>query len=126
MEISRTKARSKQTLDRVAFTWTSLPGSASDSDLNIPQRPSDKGGVSSNTQDPGDHLTTSLAAGNKRQPAVCKYLVDCLSCPDLSRSLEVKPNIIGRIYSSVTIKSHEVHRKIRNGIYLLTCKNCGI
>ena len=49
-----------------------------------------------------------------------------MSCPDLSRSLEVKPNIIGRIYFSVTIKSHEVHRKIRNGIYLLTCKNCGI
>ena len=127
MVITRTKARSKQTLDCVASAWTNPPGSASASNLNIPQQPSDEGGVSSSTQDPGGHLTTtSLAAGNKRQPAVRKYLVDCLSCLHLSRSLEVKSNIIGRIYSSINIKSHEIDRKIRNGIYLLTCKNCGI
>ena len=55
-----------------------------------------------------------------------KCCVDCLSCPDLSRSLEVKPNITGRTYSSINIKYHETHCKIRNYIYLLTCKNCSI
>ena len=79
MVITRSKARSKQTLNRVASAWTNPPGPASASNLNIPQQPSEEGGVSSSTQDPGGHLTISLAAGNERQPAVRKYLVDCLS-----------------------------------------------
>ena len=95
------------------------PGSASVSNHNIPQQPSQEGGVSSSTQDPGGRLTTCLST-------VCKCHVDCLSCPDLSRSLEVKPNITERTYSSINIKSHEIYCKIRNYIYLLTCKNCGI
>ena len=71
-------------------------------------------------------LTTSLAAGNERQSAFGKCHVDCLSCADLSRSLEVKSNIIGRTYSSIKIKSHKIYRKIRTHIYLLACKNSGI
>ena len=83
-------------------------------------------GVSSSTQDPGGHLTTSLATGNEREPAICKCREDCLSCPDISRSLEVKSNITKRTYSYINIKSYEIHCKIRNYIYLLTCKSCGI
>ena len=49
-----------------------------------------------------------------------------LSCPDLLLSLEVKSNITGRTYSSINIKSHETQCKIRNYIYLLILKNCGI
>ena len=64
--------------------------------------------------------------GNERQPAVCKCYVVCWNYPDLSRSLEVKSNITGRTYSSINIKSNEIHCKIRNYIYLLTCKNFGI
>ena len=71
-------------------------------------------------------MTTSLAAGNERQLAVRKCRVYCLSCPDLSRSLEVKSNINGRTYSSINIKSHEIHCKVRNYIYLLNCRNCCI
>ena len=69
-------------------------------------------GVSSSTQDPGGRLTTFLAVRNERQPAVRKCRVDCLSCPNLSRSLEVKSNITGRTYSSINIESHEIHCKI--------------
>ena len=93
---------------------------------NILKQPSHEGGVSSSTQDPGGCLATSLAAGNERQPAVCKCRADCLNCTDLSRSLEVKSNLTRRNYYSINIKSHEVHCKIRNYIYLLTYKNCGI
>ena len=98
------------------------PGSALATNQNIPQQLSHEGGVSISVQDPGGRLTTSLAAGNERQPAVRKCRVDCLSYPDLPCSLEVT----GRTYSSINIKSHETHCKIRNYIYLLTCKNYGI
>ena len=64
------------------------------------------------TQDPGGRLTTFLAARNERQPTVRKCCVDCVSSPDLSRSLEVKSNITGRTYSSINIESHEIHCKI--------------
>ena len=49
-----------------------------------------------------------------------------LRCQDLSRSLEVRSKITGRSYSSINIKSHEIQCKIRNYIYLLTCKSCSI
>ena len=101
-------------------------GSASALNQNIPQQPSLKGSVSSSTQYPGGHLTTSLAVQNERQPAVRKCCKDCLSCPDLSRSLEVKSNITGRTYYSINVKYLEIHCRIRNYINLLTCKNCGI
>ena len=54
------------------------------------------------------------------------YLADCLSCSDLSRSLEVKSNLTGRNYSSINIKSQEIHCKVTNYIYLLTIQNCGV
>ena len=66
------------------------PGSATALNQKILQKPSHEGSVSSSTHDPGGHLTTSLAARNERQPAVRKCHTDCLSCPDLLRSLEVK------------------------------------
>ena len=46
--------------------------------------------------------------------------------PGLITFCEVKSNITGRTYSSMNIKPHEIYFKIRNYIYLLTCKNCGI
>ena len=126
MVITRSKARSRQTVDRVSSSGLIPPGSASASDWNIPQQPFDEVDVGSSTQDHGGCLTTSLAVGNERKLAVPRCRIDCLSCPDLSRSLEVKPNITGRTYTSINIKSHEIHCKIRNSIYLLTCKSYGI
>ena len=37
---------------------------------------------------------------------------------------KVKLSITRRTYCSINIKSHEIHCKIRNYIYLLTCKYC--
>ena len=112
MVITRSKAKSRETLDCVASSRANPPRSASASNQNIPQA-SHGGGVSSSVQDPGGCLTNFLIAGNERQSVVCKCAVGCLSCPDLSRSLEVISNIAGRTYSSVNIKSHEIHCKIR-------------
>ena len=81
----RSKTKSRQTL---ASPWVNLPESVSASNQNIPQQPSHEGDVSSSTQDPGGHLTTSLTARNDLQPAVRKCRADCLSCPDLSHLLE--------------------------------------
>ena len=93
---------SRQTLDCVVFPWADPPGSALAANQNIPQQPSLEGGVSSSTQDPGGCLITSVVAGNERQPAVSKC-ADCLSCPDLSQSLEVKSNITRKNYSSINL-----------------------
>ena len=126
MVITRSKARSRQTLDCVASPRTNTPRSISASNQNIPPQPPYEGGAGSSTQDPGVHLTTALAALNARQLAVLKCCVDYFRCLDLSPSAEGKSNITGRAYSSINIKSQEIHCKIRNCIYLLTCKNCGI
>ena len=119
MVITRSKVRSRQTQDCVASPRANPSGSASASNKNIPQQHFQEEGVTSITQDPGGRLTTSLAAGNERQPAVRKSRTDVLSCPDPSRSLEVKSNLTGRTYSSINIKSHEIHCKIRNYIWEL-------
>ena len=126
MVITRSKARFKETVDCVDSPRANLPGSAQASFPNIPQQPSHEGGVSSSTQDPSGRLTTPLVAGNEKQPAVCKCHADCLSCPDQSKSLEVQSNLTRRVYSSTSCKSHEIHCKVKNNIYLLTCKNCSI
>ena len=126
MVITRSKARSRQTLDCVTLPQANPAVSASTSNQNIPEQSSHKVGVSSSAQDPGGCLTTSLVAGNERQPAVCKCRADCLNCPDLSHSLEVKSNLTRRTYYSINIKSHEINCKIKNYIYLPTCKNCSI
>ena len=123
MVITRSKIRSRQTRDSPRHN---PPGPASASNQNIPQQPFQEGGVSSSTQDPGDRLTTSLAAEHERQPVVRKYRGDCFSCPDLSSFLEVKSNITWRTYSFINIKSHEIHCKIMNYINLLTWKSRGI
>ena len=123
MVITRSKIKSRQTRDSPRHN---PPGPVSASNQNIPQQPFQEGGVSSSTQDPGGCLTTSLAAGNERQPAVRKSRGDCLSCTDLSSSLEVKSNMTWWTYSSINIKSHEIHCKIMNYIYLLNWKNRGI
>ena len=78
--------------------------------------------VGSSTQDHGGCLTTSLAVGNERQLAVPRCRIDCLSCPDLSRSLEVKPNITGKTYSSINIKSHEFIVKLGTLFIFLPAK----
>ena len=126
MVITRSKARSRQTLDCVASPWSNTPRSVSTSSQNIPQQSRHEGGAGSNTQDLRGHLTTALATGNERQLAVLKCRADYFRCLDLSRSVDGKSNITGRAYSSIDIKSHKIHSKIRNCIYLLTCKNCGI
>ena len=105
MVITRSKARSQQTLDHVASPLANLPWSASASNQNIPEELSHEGNVINSTQDPAGCLTTSVAAGNDRQRAVRKCCTDCLSCLDRSLSLEVKSNITERTYSSMNIKT---------------------
>lgn len=109
-----------------SLTLSNTPRSVSASNQNISQQSPHEGGAGSSTQDPGGHLTTALAAGNEKQLAVRKCRADYFRCLDLSRSEEGKSNITGRVYSSINIKSGKIHCKIRNCIYFLTCKNCGI
>ena len=126
MVITRSKARSGQPPDLVASPRANPPRPASVLNLSIPQQPSNEGGVMDSIQENGGHLATPLAVGNERQPAVRKCRSDCLSCPDIVRSYTFVCNSTGRIHSTINIKPHEVRCKMRNYIYLLTCKTCGI
>ena len=82
MDITRSNAMPRQTLDSVASLWGNTPASALASNQNIPQQSSHERCVSSSTQDLGGHLTNSLAAGNKRKFAVRIYQANYLGCPD--------------------------------------------
>ena len=70
MAITRSKARSRQSLNHVASPRANSHGSASASNQNIPQQPSHKGDVSISTQNPGGCLTKPLASGNEKQAAI--------------------------------------------------------
>ena len=78
MAINRSKSRSRQTLDRVAPPGLTLLGHPQLQIRTFLNNLLTKGGVSGSTQDR-------------------KYRLNCLSCADLLRSLEVKSNITGRI-----------------------------
>ena len=121
MVITRSKVRSRQTLDRLVSSGLIRRGL-----LQLQIRSFLNNLFSSRSMHPGSRLTASLAVGNERQPPVRKCCVHCLSFPDLSHSLQVKSNIIGRTYTPISIKSDEIHCTIRNYFYLFTCKNCGI
>ena len=84
MDITRSKAMLRQTLNRVASLRGNTPGSALASNQNIPQQPSHERSVSSSTQDLGGYLTNSLAPGSERKSAVRIYHANYLGCPDLS------------------------------------------
>ena len=93
-----------------------LPKRGSSSSSELPQLPSLEGSV--NCSDRAfEGCLSSLTVGNERSLAVHTYRAHCLTCPALIRS---------RKYFAIDIKTDEVHSKLQNYIYLLTCIHCGI
>lgn len=102
-----------------------LPKWGSSSSSELPQLPSLEG--SANCSDSAfEGYLSSLTVGNERSPAVHTCRAHCLTCPALIQENQFVFNTTSRKYFAIDIKTHEVHSKLQNYIYLLTCIHCGI
>ena len=73
----------------------------------------------------GDRSST-LIVGNEKPPAVCTCKADRLTCAAVIRASQFVSNTTSRKYFVVDINPDEVHCKLQNYIYLITCTHCGI
>ena len=93
--------------------------------LKIKQSSLEGGSVNCSDRAFGGRPST-LAAGKERPLAVCICRADCLTCPALTRESLFISNTTGRIYFAIDTKPDEVHCKLQNYIYLLTCTHYGM
>ena len=66
-------------------------------------------------------LYVIFGCGNERSPAVRTCKADCLTCPALIRENYFVSNTTEGKYFAIDIKPDEIHYKLENYIYLLTC-----
>ena len=123
--ITRYKASCRQPLTAVASSRANPPGQVSASSSELPQQPSLEGGVNHDNRIFGGHPSL-LAAGNERPLASRSCRANCLTCPALIYKDTFVSNSTGRLCVAIDIKFHEVHCKLQNYIYLLTCTACYI
>ena len=124
MVITRSQARSRQPLDRIASPGADPPRLVSSQTSGIPQQSSSEGGVERDsavcTGVVGGYSVTSSAAGNERPRTVRRCRSDCQSCPALIKTLIVKSQNTGRLYSVIDVDLASIHCKLQNYIYVLT------
>ena len=122
--ITRSKARSRQSLGSVASPRAGPPRRTS-TQKRTAQQSSE--GVIDGAKAVGGRRP-SLAGGRKRstgQASSCNSS-NCKTCPDLLHSLDFSSNVTGRTFSAVNVSIQEIHCKLQNFIYLLTCLCCDI
>ena len=126
MVITRSKAASGQTPGAVASSRAHPPGNVSAHHQDLSQQSSLEGGVEGSIQEVGGRLADPPAAGKERQLTnrTCRSV--CLSCPDIIRKKTFNSFTTGKTYNAIDIEPHQVHCKLQNYIYLLSCKNCGL
>ena len=125
MVITRSQARSRQPLDRAASPRADPPRRAQSQTSSISRQSSSEGGVNCSVQAVGGGLATTLAAGS--EPLGSRHCrSDCMTCPSLNRNPFVTSFVTGRIYSIRDIEPSQVHCKLQNYVYLLTCLSCGV
>ena len=125
MVITRSQAGSRQPLDPAASPRANPPRRAHSQTSSIPQKSSSEGGVSCSTRTVGGGSATSLAAGNEPHGSR-RCRADCMTCPSLNRNPFVTSFVTGRTYFIRDIEPSQVHCKLQNYIYLLTCLSCGV
>ena len=126
MVLTRSKAASGQTPDAVASSRAHPPGIVSAHHQDLSQQSSSEGGVEGSIQEVGGHLADPPAAGRERHPTIRTCRSVCLSCPDLIRKKTFNSFTTGKTYNALDIEPHQIHCKLQNYIYLLSCQNCGL
>ena len=129
MVLTRSQARSRQPLDPVASPRANRPRRTKSQTSGAFQQSSSEGGVAvnsvSNTGTVGGR-SVAAAAGSSGPKIGRKCRSDCLTCPSLVRSLSIKSNETGRIYHAIDVDLKNVHCKMQNYVYLLTCLSCSV
>ena len=125
MVLTRSQVRSEQSSDLTASSRANPPGGPQSSTSSISQQSSSEGGVADNNRAVGGR-SLSVAGGNERPPASRNCRSSCLTCPALIRDKQFKSFNTGRIYSIIDIDPTNIHCKLQNYIYLLSCSSCGI
>ena len=124
---TRLQARSRQTLDRAASSGVNCPRKVTSQTSGTPRQSSFEGGVVrnsvNNTRTVGGSSVTS-AEGSDRPSASRKCRSDCKTCPSLVKESNVKSYHTGRVYSTIDLNIEDVHCKLQNYIYVLTCTCC--
>ena len=122
--LTRSQAWDRQPPTHAASSRASTPQLCrSTSSSEISQQPSLKEGV--NFSDSGGRPST-LAVGNERPLVVHTCREDCFTCAALICKNEYIFNIRDRKQFVIDIKTDEVHCKLQNYIYLLTCIHYGV
>ena len=125
MVITRSQARSRQPLDHAASPRANPPRRAQSQTPSISRQSSSEGGVNCSIQTVGGGLATTLAVGS--EPLGSRHCrSDCMTCPSLTRNPFVTCFVTGRIYSIRDIQPSQLHCKLQNYVYLLTCLSCGV
>ena len=128
MVITRSQAGSRQPLDPAASPSADTVISsrrAQSQPSSTSRQSSSEGGVNCITQTVGGGLTTTLAAGS--EPFTSRRCrSDCMTCPSLNLNSHVNSFVTGRSYSIRDIQPLQVHCKLQNYIYMLSCSSCGV
>ena len=122
---TRSQAGSRQPLDPVASPRANNPRRAQSQTSSTSRQSSSEGGVNCSTQTVGGGLATNLAGGGEpRGSRRCRS--NCMTCPSLTRNSKVTSYVTGRTYSIRDIESSQIHCKLQNYVYMLTCSSCGV
>ena len=126
---TRSQAQPRQPRGRVASSGADPPRMVSSLTSEVSQQPYEGGVVSdsaTSTGIDGGRSFTSAAGNSRPAGSVSKCRSDCQTCPALIKSSEIISYSTGRTYYVVDIEPHQVHCKLRNYIYLLTCLCCNV
>ena len=125
MVITRSQAGSRQPLDPAASPRADNPRRAQSQPSSTSRQSSSEGGVNCSTQTVGGSLATTLAVGSEPIGARrCRS--DCMTCPSLTRNSYVNSFVTGRQYSIRDIEPSQIHCKLQNYIYMLSCSSCNV
>ena len=129
MVLTRSQARSRQPLDLAASSGARPPRRVSSQTPGNPQQSFSEEGVIVgsviNTGTVGGRSAT-VAAGINRPRTIKKCRSDCLCCPVLVKSLNIRSFQTGRTYSAINLDLHDIHCKLQNYIYVIKCLSCHV
>ena len=123
---TRSKARSRQPLDRAASPRVNAPRRVSLHPSDTSQQSLEEGVDDNsvpNTRAVGGRPVSSAAESNRPKTGFRKCRSDCKTCPALVKNNSVKSNMTGRVHA-LPIDVDNINCKVQNYVYVLQCSSC--
>ena len=117
---TRSKAGARQPLAPAA---SPVGGSSNHPRRRSRSQQSSRDDVRNGTKVNGGHHSISLAETTISAPTR-KCRKDCKTCPNLINEKYFISSVTGRQYQTINPANENIHCKIQNYVYLLTCKSC--